>query len=138
MGQRTATFRPLDGIVASLAWGATRSSLVARHPRARRIRDAADAEWWELDEPIVLAGIAWRAALELELGVLVAARLRPLGGVEALDGGAAAGLLAELATLCGAALERRDEGYYAVDGDTSRLTVDLLDGTLCLEDRDAR
>ncbi|MCA9518232.1 MAG: hypothetical protein KC635_25020 [Myxococcales bacterium] len=123
---------PFRAMLAALRWGAEADALAPPLDATTAVRDDGERHVRALPRPVDLGGLPLAAELVFELGLLARCALRAAPG---------AGLPGEAVAAVEAAadvrLERRDEGYYEGSRADARLTVDLLDGTVGLDDPDA-
>lgn len=125
---------PAAGVVLGLAWGADGASCAAvLGPLAGDPEDARRS----VARVVTLAGLAWSVELSFELDVLVSVVLSAAAGPAALDGAALERVVSLAADWFGSPPARRDEGYWQAESGATRLTLDLLEGTLGFEDMDA-
>lgn len=122
---------PFAALLAALRWGASRDALPPPADGTTAAGDRGERSVRRLARPVELGGVALVAELTFELDHLTGCALRAPAG---------AGLPAEAVVALEAAtdvrLERRDEGWYEGSRGDLRLTVDLLDGTVGLDDPD--
>ena len=119
------------GMVFGFAWASHVGNLLERHPNAALVADAGDIQDYALRETFGFCGHAARATFRYQLDALIAIEIT----WQLTDDMAGNQRIAD-ATMrwFGAALEELDDGYYGLQSDTTRLTLDLVDQRLLLED----
>ena len=129
---------PAEGVVLGVSWGADAAACQAA--LGPLVADAGGDEATrraQVASPLALVGARWSVALVFEFDALCAVVLQAEAGPDAFAGATLPRLVALAERWFGARPSRRDEGYWQVEAGATRLTVDLLEGTLTFEDTDA-
>lgn len=126
-------FDPLQGSVLGHRLGSDAAHVLEARSEARSSRQLLGLREYTLPAPIVCAGLEARATLLFVLGRLAGARF-DLASPRRTGGPARRHLLDAVGRWCQAPLDRTDEGYYEASVGRLRVSLDLLDLRLRVED----
>ncbi len=131
---------PSVGIILGRAWGSKTDAFLLDHPEAPLLRDEGDIQEYQLPEPLEIGGLDVGAVFQFRLDELIAVQLHLPDGLDPHEPEHLAAL-ERFVHATGAwftePFEAADEGLLVVEEADTRMSIDLLDRVVVLEDLDA-
>jgi len=126
---------PVVGIALGHAWGESVESLLENHPQAQLVEDEADIQEYVIPFPFRFCSLETYAFFKYQVDCLIAVTFRWGISEEAVVDAPCARCIAEFVNRSfSEQLAESDDGYFVVEQDTTRLSVDWMEQYFMLEE----
>ena len=126
---------PTVGIALGHAWGESVEELLANHPHAQLVEDEADLQEYVIPYPFTFCSLETYAFFRYQVDALIAISLRwGLTEQAVVDAPCARCIAAFVDRYFTEELVESDEGFFHLEQQTMRLSVDWMEQRLILEE----
>ncbi len=126
---------PALGIVLGHAWGESVEILLENHPQTQLVEDDADLQEYVIPIPFHFCGLQTYVFFKYQVDALIAVTFRWGLSEEAIVDAPCARCMAEFVNrFFTEQLAESDEGYFYLEQETTRLSVDWMEQVMMLEE----